>query len=121
MVKILLLDHKEGAKDNACFFYERFMKDISSVKMQIETKYAEERISPDYDCYLIHLSSTDIKPLKQLRNQNPLALIIGISDECTIDSEMPLHLKDILDVYTERAATDRNKDRITRLILSRIK
>jgi len=120
MTKVLMLDHSEFAKDTAISIYRRLKQEIPSIEMRLEEEYMPERISPDYDCYLLHLSSTDVDRIEELRRQNPLALIIGMSGQCTVEPEMPELLTELLDAYTERTASERNLDRLVGLISSRV-
>lgn len=119
MTKVLMLDHKEFAKDVATSIYRRLEQEIPTIEMRLEKEYMPERISPDYDCYLLHLSSTDVDRIEELRRQNPPALIVGMSDMCSVEPEMPEQLTDVLDAYTERAASERNLDRLAGLVRSR--
>lgn len=119
MAKVLMLDHKEYAQDVATSIYRRLRQEIPDIEMRLERDCMPERIPPDYDYYLVHLSSTDVDRLEELREENPSAFIIGMSDMCCVEPEMPEILEKVLDAYTERGASERNLDRLARLIRSR--
>jgi hypothetical protein len=118
-MKVLMLDHKEFAGDVAEMIYERLRQEIPSIEIRLEKEYMPKKISANYDCYLLHLSSTDVDSIEDLRKENPSALIIGISNNCCVVPETPEILEGTLDAYMERAPSETNLDRLVKLIRSR--
>ena len=121
MYKVLYLDHTRCGKDQVAFTFRRFKREIPDIKLFFKRNYEPEILESKYDGYLLHLASLGEKELEILREDNPSALIIGLSDGYVYERETPSHLKHLLDAYSARDTDEETLNRLVQIFKSRIK
>lgn len=123
MTRILILNHKENRGDTIIAYYLRFLQEIPDVDIKLERKFLPENIANGYDVYLVHPSSTDTTHIKKLREDNPHACIISISDMELILSRISKRdpkLDGLFNAFHKESAWPENLDRITETIKSHL-
>ena len=120
MPKLIYLDHREDAENNAKAMFQRFGKEIPELQITLKGRYSPSLLESDYDFYFLHTSTIEHEQIEQLRQQHPSALIVGFSGCFYFEETTPSHLKECLDVYAARDMSEKNLDYLLRILKSRL-